>query len=122
MDEADRLLALGESGFGSFAPRFNDLRIVATSPTSLTLAAAINFTNPTSYTADVPYADINILVNGTVIGHGAVRNVTVKSGNNTNIPIEAVWQPSRKNGTSGGAVGRELLSQYISGEVPANDT
>lgn len=79
------------------------------------LSAAVNFTNPTNYTAEIPYADINILVNGTVLGHGSIRNVLVGRGDNTNIPVQAVWEPSKSNGSVGGSVGRELLSQYISG-------
>ena len=79
------------------------------------LAASVNFTNPTKYSASVPYADVNILVNGTVMGHGIVEDVSFQPGNNSNIPIQAIWEPSARNGTLGASVGRELLSEYISG-------
>lgn len=115
MDEADFLLAIGGSTFGSFAPTFNDLRIVDTSSTGLTLRAAINFTNPTKYSATIPYADVNILINDTVVGHARVKDISAKQGNNTNVPVEAFWEPSVGNATAGAAIGREFLSQYISG-------
>ena len=75
----------------------------------------VNFTNPTKYTADIPYADINVLVNGTVLGHGTIKDTSVQKGNNTNVAVEVVWEPSRSHAANGSAVGRELLSQYISG-------
>lgn len=115
MDEADHIIAIGRSRFSSFSPQLNDLRVINTTRSSLTLEATVNFTNPTKYTAEVPYADINILVNDTVIGHGTVRNISVNRGNNTNIPIQAVWEPSKLNGTFGASVASELISQYLSG-------
>ena len=93
------------------------MRIVETADDSLTLSAAVNFTNPTNYTAEIPYADVNILVNGTVIGHATVKNVGVVRGHNANVPVQAVWEPSRKNGTLGRLIGREFLSQYVSGMI-----
>ena len=85
--------------------------IVDTDPRSLTLTANVNFTNPTPYSATVPYADINILVNGTVLGHATARDLAVKPGNNTDLPITAMWHPSKLSGHNGTIVGRELLSQ-----------
>lgn len=101
----------------TFAPKVGNLTIVDTDVDALSLTASINMTNPTPYSATVPYADINILVNGTVLGHATVRDVSIGSGNNTNIPITAVWQPSKIDRHNGTVVGRELLSQYISGET-----
>ena len=77
----------------------------------------MNFTNPTPYSANVPFADVHLLVNETVIGHVTAEGISVGPGNNTNVPIRAVWEPERQSGDKGVAVGRELLSQYISGAV-----
>lgn len=71
--------------------------------------------NPTNYSATVPYIDIKILVNGTEMGHATAHNVSLVPGPNTNINVTAVWQPSAATGEQGRLVGRELLSQYISG-------
>ncbi|KAL9080950.1 MAG: hypothetical protein Q9159_007470 [Coniocarpon cinnabarinum] len=106
---------IGGSGLGSFLPKFSDLRMLRSTPSSLTLQATVNFTNPTKYTADIPYANVNILVNGTILGQGIVRSATIQSGNNTNIPVEAVWEPRGHNETEAPEIGRNFLSQYISG-------
>lgn len=78
----------------------------------------MNFTNPTNYTASVPFFDLLIAVNDTLVGHATVRDVSVGTGNNTNMPIRVVWSPMEVGGAASAAVGRELLSQYISGESP----
>jgi len=101
-------------GFPSFNHSVGDLRIVNSTETTLTLQAKVNFTNPTQYSATIPYVDINILTNNTVLGHATVRNVKIVPGNNTNITVQAVWEPSAQ-GPEGATIGRELLSQYISG-------
>nr|OQO20770.1 hypothetical protein B0A51_11897 [Rachicladosporium sp. CCFEE 5018] len=93
-------------------PKIFNLAILDTAPHSLTLSALVNLTNPTKYTATVPYIDINILTNGTLLGHATVRNLEMGLGHNAFIPVTAVWEPYASNN---GATGRELLSQYISG-------
>lgn len=75
----------------------------------------MNFTNPTEYSAKVPFVDVLILVNGTTLGHATARNIVVVPGVNIKIPIRAVWQPYKSSGIDGVAMGRELLSQYVSG-------
>lgn len=75
----------------------------------------VNFTNPTSYSATVPYTDVHIVVNDTVLGHGTVKDLAMVPGNNTNVQLTAVWSPGAIDGSKGAAVGRELLSQFISG-------
>jgi len=99
----------------SLDPKITDLYITATTPTSLTLAATMNITNPTKYSAVVPYIDILLLVNGTTLGHATAYNVSVVPGLNTNVDIVAIWEPAAAEGEHSRAVGRELLSQYISG-------
>lgn len=103
----------------SFLPKLYDLRISDTTEQSITLDVLMNLTNPTEYAATVPYMDVNILVNDTIMGHATARNISVGPGNNTGIPIRAVWEPAAQGGVNGNAIGRELLSQYISGMLPA---
>jgi hypothetical protein len=96
-------------------PSIVDLAIVDTSPESITVQARINFTNPTEYSATVPFADIHILTNDTVLGSAVAENVTVVPGHNTNVVVRAIWRPSIAGGPAAKAVGRELISQYLSG-------
>lgn len=70
-------------------------------------------TNPTNYSATVPYIDLNILTNNTFLGHAIARNLTVLPGQNDNLPVTAVWSPTSSPASA--AMGREFLSQYISG-------
>jgi hypothetical protein len=104
------------SGFPSFNHSVGDLLIVNSTETTLTLQGKVNLTNPTQYSATIPYVDINILANNTILGHATVHNVKIVPGNNTNITVQAVWDPSAY-GSEGAAIGRELLSQYISGRL-----
>jgi len=94
-------------------PQVGNVKILSTSKTGLNIQATVNFTNPTEYTAEVPYANIHILHNGSIIGEATARNVFVKPGNNANITLEGKWDPA-PNGKAA-EIGRELLSQYISG-------
>jgi hypothetical protein len=41
--------------------------------------------------------------------------VFVTTGNNSNVIVEATWDPTRFGGDKAAEIGRELLSQYISG-------
>ncbi|KEQ62855.1 uncharacterized protein M437DRAFT_48925 [Aureobasidium melanogenum CBS 110374] len=109
------LVAIKRGGVGSFTPKIGNLQILDTSKTSLTLTALVNFTNPTEYSATVPFVDINILTNDTLLGHATAKDVHVVPGNNTNILVTAVWDPRTLGGEEGHRVGVEFLSQYISG-------
>lgn len=105
----------GNSKLGSLSPKVGNLSILETSKTSITLGASVNLTNPTKYSATVPYFNINILVNDTVLGQATATDVVISPGNNTNIPVTAVWDPFTNGGEEGKDIGREMLSQYISG-------
>lgn len=106
---------IGGGGFGRLSPKIGNLKILDTGPTSLTLQAMVNFTNPTKYSATVPYFNINILTNDTLLGQATATNVALVPGNNTNVLITAVYDPVTNSGEEGKAIGRELLSKYISG-------
>ncbi|KAF1358264.1 hypothetical protein EJ07DRAFT_124434 [Lizonia empirigonia] len=95
--------------------KVGDMAIVDTSPTSITLQMNSNFTNPTNYTATIPYFNINVLVNGTLIGSATVENSTVHPGNNSGTVVTVLWDPYTFGGVKGKEVGREWLSQFISG-------
>ncbi|KAK3706732.1 hypothetical protein LTR37_012576 [Vermiconidia calcicola] len=94
-----------------FLPKITDLQILDTSPSSLTLSALMNLTNPTEYAATVPYIDIHIMKNGSLLGHATARDLYVRPGQNDNLLVKAVYAPFGEAKD----VGREFLSQYISG-------
>jgi hypothetical protein len=78
------------------------------------MEARISFTNPTEYSIQVPYVNIHILNNDSIIGDATARNISIFPGNNSNLVVQANWNP-HLGGKNGSAIGRELLSQYISG-------
>ncbi len=95
-------------------PQVSNVEIYDTTPSSLKLRALVNITNPTPYTATVPFVNIHVLCNGSVIGEATAQNLKVKTGNNTNLQVSAVWEPL-KGGSEGARCGRNLISEYLSG-------
>lgn len=95
-------------------PQVGNLEVVDTSPVSISLQASVNVTNPTPYSAYIPWISIHIENNGTVLGEARAKKLTVKRGNNTNLKVTAIWRPSLEEG-NGEQIGRDLISQYISG-------
>ncbi|KAF2720834.1 hypothetical protein K431DRAFT_285532 [Polychaeton citri CBS 116435] len=96
-------------------PKVYNLTIIETAKHSLAIAANVNITNPTRYSATIPFADVHILANGSLIAHATVRNMSLVPGNNTGLVASAVWSPLELGGKEGHEIGREFLSQYISG-------
>lgn len=86
-------------------PEIKGMEIVDTSETSLTLQARVNVTNPTEYSASVPYCNVSIWANQTQVGY-AWASADIVPGPN-DVVVRASWTV--------GDVGREWLSQYISG-------
>lgn len=79
------------------------------------MSVQVNFTNPTSYSATIPFVDFLVLYNGSSIAHITARDIGFQPGNNSNIPIKISWNPLELNGTDGVEAGRTLMSSYISG-------
>ena len=112
----DCKLAISGGNLNGFSPEVGSLRILKTTRSTLSLEALVNITNPTEYSAIVPYVNIKLLSNGTEIGYAIARDVSVVPGPNHNILVEAIWDPLTPSGQKGVAQGKELLSQYISGK------
>ena len=108
--------ALSGHGAKSFDLKIESLKLLDTSPSSVLLKLTVNITNPTEYSATVPYVDIHVLNNGTLFGHATAQNISVVPGRNDGIVVQVVWDPKNMSGTIGAAKGREFISQYISGE------
>ncbi|ETS78838.1 hypothetical protein PFICI_08691 [Pestalotiopsis fici W106-1] len=107
-------LSGGKDSLAQLVPKVRSLKILDTSATSITLQALVNITNPTPYTASVPYFDVHVMSNNTVLGRATVEHVDVVKGVNSEILVTAKWEPSA-SGSHGRHVGRELVSQYLSG-------
>ncbi|KAF2665648.1 hypothetical protein BT63DRAFT_70898 [Microthyrium microscopicum] len=107
-------LSIG-NGLASFKPKIANLSIVETSNTSLSLTADVDIFNPTVYSANVPYADVFILVNGTRIGSASVHHLNVTKGKNKHLKVKAVWGADPADGKNGSDMAREVVSRFISG-------
>ena len=114
------MLAISSGGTDAFEPEIGDLGIISTTKESISFEAKMNFTNPTEYSASVPYVNIHILNNNTILGYAIAKDVSVKPGKNDDILIQALWDPSTLGGDNGTLIGRELLSRYISGNLGVN--
>ncbi|KAH0442175.1 hypothetical protein CcaCcLH18_01613 [Colletotrichum camelliae] len=99
---------------GSVRPQVGDVKIIDTSETSLTLEALVNITNPTPYSAFVPYVNIHIVKDGTILGSATAENLKVVRGNNTNMVVTAKWDPTT-HGDAGRRIASDLISEYLSG-------
>ncbi|KAJ5176274.1 uncharacterized protein N7482_002151, partial [Penicillium canariense] len=95
--------------------RIVSLELGETSESSLAVSVRLNFTNPTDYSAVVPFVDARVLFNDTAVGHVTARNISVVPGNNTEVSINIFWDPLNNGGLDGVEAGRALVSSYISG-------
>ncbi|OKL59225.1 hypothetical protein UA08_05673 [Talaromyces atroroseus] len=105
----------GSSIGGLIKPKIETLEILHTTHSTVSLKATVNFTNPIPYSATIPYIDCLLLFNGTALAHVTGRSLSVVSGDNEGVSIEALWSPFASSGDTGVIRGRELLSSYVSG-------
>ncbi|CCT67311.1 uncharacterized protein FFB20_14567 [Fusarium fujikuroi] len=104
------------NALGKLKPQVGEIEVMETTETGILMRALVNLTNPTPYAAVVPYLSVHILHDGELLGEAISRNVTFDLGNNTNLPVLATWDPLRFGGEEAQAVGRKLLSDYVSGK------
>ncbi|KAJ5105442.1 hypothetical protein NUU61_002789 [Penicillium alfredii] len=101
--------------FDQLHPRLVSLALGNTTESSIVVLARLNFTNPTSYAATVPFVDLLVLHNDTAVAHVVARNISVVPGNNTDVSVDFLWSPLNTGGSHGVEAGRALLSAYVSG-------
>ncbi|KAL2015740.1 hypothetical protein VTK56DRAFT_4887 [Thermocarpiscus australiensis] len=99
---------------GSAEPRVGNIEVTGTTSTAISFKATVNITNPTPYSAHIPFVSIHIQSNGTTVGEARAENLDIKSGNNTDLAVSATWNPLM-GGRKGIQRGRDLLSAYLSG-------
>jgi hypothetical protein len=92
------------------------LKLGASTASSLTIETTLNVTNPTEYSATVPFVDLRMLYNATRVAHVTARNLSIVPGVNSGLSVDLQWSPFDLDGQDGANAGRELVSQYISGE------
>lgn len=109
---------LGDGFLKGFAPAVGDLEIRDTTATTIGLIANVNITNPTPYSADVPFVNINVLYNDTVVANISMTDVHIHPRRNSKLPFTARWDPRGLSGREGAEKGRDLLSKHISGISP----
>ncbi|KAL2265618.1 hypothetical protein VTJ83DRAFT_6718 [Remersonia thermophila] len=105
---------LGADLLGSVAPRVEQVEIIDTTSSTLTLRASVTVANPTPYAADVPYVSVHVESNGTTIGEAVAYGVRAHAHADVTVSVRATWNPSL-GGDEGVLRGRDLLSEYISG-------
>lgn len=91
------------------------MELVNSTESSIWISTRLNFTNPTKYSATVPFVDFLILYNGTAVAHAIAKNITVVPGHNSGVPVDFDWSPLDTGGPDGVEAGRAMLSQYVSG-------
>jgi hypothetical protein len=106
--------APSKDGFADLDPKVGSIRVLDTTSGSMTLQALVNLTNPTPYTARIPYVSVYLACNGSLIGEAIARDLTIQGGRNENRLVSATWNPSL-GGHEGQRVGRTLISEYLSG-------
>lgn len=57
-----------------------------------------------------------MLYNATNVAHVTARNLSIVPGVNSGLSVALQWSPSDLDGEDGIIAGRELISEYISGE------
>lgn len=112
----DNVIASFGNPLGRLNPRVVSLQLGETTETSMALSTLVNFTNPTQYSATIPFIDLLVLYNDTTVAHITAQNISIVVGNNSYVPVEFLWCPSDLSGDHGVQAGRALFSSYISGE------
>ncbi|KAI1381520.1 hypothetical protein F4677DRAFT_128367 [Hypoxylon crocopeplum] len=105
---------LPKGTIGGIDPKVGSLKVLDTTSDSITLQALVNVTNPTPYTAHIPYVNVHVLNNGSVLGSATIENLDIVKGPNSNVLVTAKWNPPM-GGDHGRRIGRDLISQYLSG-------
>jgi len=90
------------------------MRVLNTSETGLHMQVNVNISNPTPYTAFIPYVNAHVFKDGFKIGEAVARDVDLKLGNNTGMIARATWDPLTFGGPEAREAGQRLLSDYVS--------
>ncbi|KAA8649121.1 hypothetical protein EYZ11_000666 [Aspergillus tanneri] len=101
--------------FDQLNPQIESLELGPTTESSLVVKAKVNITNPSPYSASVPFVDLLLIYNATKVAHITGRDLMLVPGVNTGLSLDLEWSPLDLDGPTGQNAGRELISQYVSG-------
>lgn len=110
------VLGLPKSPFSTVQPRVGEIYIRNTTITTVLVESKVNFTNPTLYTADIPYVSVHLVSNGHVLATATVEGLQMHRGNITNANARVLWDPVGLGGPRAQAEANLLISNYLSGE------
>lgn len=102
---------------GDWRPQVENLELGATTESSLLVNTMVNFTNPTQYSASVPFVDLLLVYNSSKVAHLTARDVTIVPGTNTGVNVDLQWSPLDLGGPSAVLAGQDLLSRFVSGKL-----
>ncbi|KAE8323386.1 hypothetical protein BDV39DRAFT_182418 [Aspergillus sergii] len=97
------------------SPRVESIALGPTTESSLVMKAKINMTNPSLYSASVPFVDFILVYNETKLAHITARDLVIVPGVNAGIHADLQWNPLELGGSAGITAGQEMLSRYVSG-------
>ncbi|UKZ80494.1 hypothetical protein TrVFT333_008255 [Trichoderma virens FT-333] len=97
-------------------PRVSNLVILNTTKHAVHMQASVNITNPTPYTASIPFANVHVYHEGLLIGEVVANHLDVQLGNNSNLAVFATWDPVSLGGEKSHKAAAQLLSDYLSGK------
>lgn len=109
------IIAPASGGISDLKPKIESVSIKETTQSSVNVLAKMNFTNPTNYSAYIPYIEMKLSHNGTDVAHILAREMSITPGENSGVEVEGLWDPSKASGDKGITAGRALLSRFISG-------
>ncbi|KAL4809029.1 hypothetical protein BDV18DRAFT_133774 [Aspergillus unguis] len=99
----------------SLKPQVESFELGATTESSLLVKTMLNFTNPTPYSASIPFLDLLLIYNTSRIAHLTAKDVMIVPGANTGISVNLKWCPQELDGSLAMLAGQDLLSRYVSG-------
>ena len=102
-------------GIAGIKPEIESLKIIRTTKSSVLIRTNVSFTNPTNYSAHIPYVNVKLVHNSTEVAQLIARDLSVSPGRNSAIIVDGLWNPFDISGEKGVVAGRQLLSQYVSG-------
>ncbi|ODQ52900.1 hypothetical protein SAICODRAFT_71330 [Saitoella complicata NRRL Y-17804] len=115
------LPAVGEIGMNGlpmseFEPKFEGMKLMGTTHSSITFGADARMNNTTPYGGVIPYMNVHLIYNGSVIGDATVRDLKVRAGEPFVAHGQAVFDPGHYGGKTAKEAGAKFISAYVSKE------
>ncbi|TQV91477.1 pre-rRNA processing protein [Cordyceps javanica] len=97
-------------------PRVGDIWVRNTTSTAVRVECVVNFTNPTPYSASIPYINLHVISEGNILADVTMQDLLVGQGNVTDVTVSASWDPKGFGGDASREAGRRLISKFLSGK------